>query len=88
MVCSYNGHFCCKPFAYNRLGLTEKVTRGDTLVVKYSYLADGSKASAERADGSGLVCRGSLTYRRDASGALALEGVPFSIVTQKQVRID
>ena len=44
MVCSYNGHFCCKPFAYNRPGLTEIVTRGDTLVVKYSYLADGSKA--------------------------------------------
>ncbi len=33
---------------------------------------------AERADGTGLVYRGPLTYRRDSSGALALEGVPFS----------
>ena len=33
---------------------------------------------AERADGSGLVYRASLTYRRNSTGALALEGVPFS----------
>ena len=54
------------------------MTRADTLLVNYSYLADGSKASAERADGTGLVYRGSLTYRRDPSGALTLEGVPFA----------
>ncbi len=54
------------------------MTRADTLLVNYSYLADGSKAEAERADGSGLVYRGSLTYRKDSSGTLALEGVPFT----------
>jgi|GEM_PF-5030338 len=31
---------------------------------KYSYLADGSKASALKGNGEGLVYRGSLIYRR------------------------
>lgn len=63
-------------YAYNALGLLRKVERADTIVVNYSYLADGTKAVAERGDGSGLVYRGSLTYRKDSTGVLTLESAP------------
>ena len=33
-------------FAYNSLNLLEKAMRNDTIVAKYSYLADGTKLSA------------------------------------------
>ena len=39
---------------YNRLNLIEKVLRGDTILVKYSYLSDGTKLSAFNSDGNGL----------------------------------
>lgn len=63
-------------YSYNALGLLRKVERADTIVVNYSYLADGTKAVAEREDGSGLVYRGSLTYRKDSTGVLTLESAP------------
>ena len=42
-------------YSYNALGLLRKVERADTIVVNYSYLADGTKAAAERGDGSGVL---------------------------------
>jgi hypothetical protein len=39
-------------------------------LVKYSYLADGSKASALKGNGEGLVYRGSLIYRRASDTTL------------------
>lgn len=36
-------------FAYNSLNLLEKAMRNDTIVAKYSYLADGTKLSATTA---------------------------------------
>lgn len=36
-------------FAYNSLNLLEKAVRNDTIVAKYSYLADGTKLSATTA---------------------------------------
>ena len=48
------------------------------MVVKYSYLADGSKASALKGNGEGLVYRGSLIYRRASDGTLSLESVAFA----------
>lgn len=33
---------------YNYLDMPEKVSRNDTLLVKYSYLADGMKTGARR----------------------------------------
>ena len=47
-------------------------------MVKYSYLADGSKASALKGNGEGLVYRGSLIYRRASDGTLSLESVAFA----------
>lgn len=60
--------------SYNVLDLPRKITsnNGDVLV-NYSYLADGSKVEALKADGSGLVYRGSLIYRKAADGTLTLE---------------
>ena len=36
-------------YAYNSLNLLEKAVRNDTIVAKYSYLADGTKLSATTA---------------------------------------
>lgn len=60
--------------SYNVLDLPRKITsnNGDVLV-NYSYLADGSKVEALKADGSGLVYRGSLIYSKAADGTLTLE---------------
>ena len=63
-------------YSYNALGLLRKVERADSIVANYCYLADGTKAVAEREDGSGLVYRGSLTYRKDSTGVLTLESAP------------
>ena len=64
--------------AYNHLNLPRKITRNDGTLVKYSYLADGSKASALKGNGEGLVYRGSLIYRRASNGTLSLESVAFA----------
>ena len=52
-------------FAYNSLNLLEKAMRNDTIVAKYSYLADGTKLSAVNADDCGFAYRGSFTYREE-----------------------
>ena len=62
---------------YNYLDMPEKVSRNDTLLVKYSYLADGMKTGARSSAGEGLEYRGTMTFRRSAQGALTFESVPF-----------
>ena len=63
---------------YNYLDMPEKVSRNDTLLVKYSYLADGMKTGARSSAGEGLEYRGTMTFRRSAQGALTFESVPFA----------
>ena len=63
--------------AYNSLNLLEKAMRNDTIVAKYSYLADGTKLSAVNADDCGFAYRGSFTYRADAGGDRVFESTPF-----------
>ena len=64
-------------FAYNSLNLLEKAMRNDTIVTKYSYLANGTKLSAVNADDCGFAYRGSFTYRADAGGDRVFESTPF-----------
>ena len=64
-------------FAYNNLNLLEKAMRNDTIVAKYSYLADGTKLSAVNADDCGFAYRGSFTYRMDAEADRVFESTPF-----------
>ena len=54
-----------------------KVSSGSTTLAYYSYLADGTRTSAIGSGGSGLVHRGSLTYRTGADGSLSFEGADF-----------
>ena len=55
---------------------------GVTLLVKYSYLADGTKLSALNRNGEGLVYRGPFAYRQSSGGegnsSLTLESASFS----------
>ena len=51
--------------------------RNDTIVAKYSYLADGTKLSAVNADDCSFAYRGSFTYRADAGGDRVFESTPF-----------
>ena len=48
-----------------------------SVLVNYSYLADGTKVSALRSDGSGLAYLGSLTYTCAGGSPASLEGVTF-----------
>ena len=48
-----------------------------SVLVNYSYLADGTKVSALRSDGSGLAYQGSLTYTCAGGSPASLEGVTF-----------
>ena len=66
-----------KQIAYNALDLPRKVSSGSTTLANYSYLANGTRTSAVGSDGSGLVRRGSLTYRKAADGSLEFEGANF-----------
>ena len=55
--------------------------RNDTIVAKYSYLADGTKLSAVNADDCGFAYRGSFTYREqdvENGTGCQVESVPFS----------
>ena len=74
--------------AYNHLNLPRKIMRNGGTLVKYSYLADGSKASALKGNGEGLVYRSSLIYRRASDGTLSLESVAFAegMLTPEGVR--
>lgn len=62
---------------YNYLDLPEKISRNDTLLVKYLYLADGMKMGARSSSGNGLEYRGTMTFRRNTLGTLTFESVPF-----------
>ena len=44
-------------------------------LASYNWIADGSKYSALRADGSGYVYKGDLVYERSAGGTLSLDCV-------------
>ena len=57
-------------------------------MANYSYLADGTKAEALAADGTGLVYRGSLIYRKGSVGSLSLESAitPAGRITPASVR--
>ena len=56
----------------------ETISRNDTVLVKYAYLADGMKAGALNDGGAGLVYRGSLVFRRDSLGMLSFESAPIA----------
>ena len=60
-----------------RLGLVEKVSLNDTDLVNYSYLADGTKVSAQNSDGDGLLYLGSLIYRKTGN-SIELESAGFA----------
>jgi len=63
------------PFFFGR---KEEISRNDTVLVKYAYLADGMKARALNDGGAGLVYRGSLVFRRDSLGTLSFESAPIA----------
>jgi RHS repeat-associated protein len=73
---------------YNHMDLPAKISQNGSDLVKYSYLADGSKSKAENGSGVGLVYRGSLIYRKAAGGSLTLEGasLPEGRLTVNGVR--
>ncbi len=73
---------------YNHLSLPATVSRGDTLLVNYSYLANGTKLSALGADNAGLIYVGSLVLRRDDLGALSFDSAhtPAGRITSQGVR--
>ncbi|MBQ6689470.1 MAG: RHS repeat protein, partial [Bacteroidales bacterium] len=62
---------------WNDLGLVEKVSLNDTVLVNYSYLADGTKVSALDNEGNGLLYLGSLIYRKTGSN-ISLESTGFA----------
>lgn len=62
--------------SYNVLNLLEKVSKGDTIVAKYSYLSDGTKLKVVDGDGRGFEYRGSLIYSKDGN-ALSFESASF-----------
>ena len=64
-------------FAYNSLNLLEKAVRNDTIVAKYSYLADGTKLSVTDVGENGLYYLGSLVYEKHAN-TIGLESAGFS----------
>ena len=59
------------------LARVEKVSLGDTVLVNYAYLADGTKVSALGGDGDGLLYLGSLIYRKTGSN-ISLESGGFA----------
>ena len=67
----------------NRLGvaaicnIVEKVSLDDTVLVNYTYLADGTKVSALDAEGDGLLYLGSLIYRKQGE-TISLESAGFA----------
>ena len=60
------------------MNLPRKISRGDDILVNYVYLADGSKYSALKGDGTGFVYEGSFIYSKDVDGNLKLESIPFN----------
>ena len=54
-------------FSYNLANLPSVVRRADGEILTYTYLADGTKWSADPSTGSGLKYRGSFVYEDDGS---------------------
>ncbi len=61
---------------YNFLNLLENVSRNDTTLANYSYLADGTKYKATNKAGQGLLYTGSFIYL--CTPKPSLESAPFS----------
>lgn len=68
-----SGSFYNCGIEYNYLNLPSMV--GD---VTYTYLSDGTRLSARKANGAGVITRGSFSYAIDASGTIRLESVGHS----------
>ncbi|MBP5383002.1 MAG: hypothetical protein J6Y45_06585, partial [Bacteroidales bacterium] len=69
---------------YSYIGFPAKILDENyTVLAEYCYLADGTKLSAERADGTGFVYRGSLKYTLGSGGAITLLGaeIPAGLLT-------
>jgi len=65
--------------SYNRMDLPSQIRLGiDSILVNYSYLADGMKTSALKSNGEGLVYRGGMVFRRDTDGSLRFESAPLA----------
>ena len=62
---------------WNDLGFVEKVCKNDTVLVNYSYLADGTKVSALDNEGNGLLYLGSLIYKKTGD-SIELESAGFA----------
>jgi len=58
---------------FNMLDLTKRIATGGTTLAEYHYLANGTRISAERGDGTGVQYRGSLIYAKEADGSLSLD---------------
>ncbi|MCM1176912.1 MAG: RHS repeat-associated core domain-containing protein [Clostridium sp.] len=62
---------------YNVLDLTESVSDTSGVLVKYSWLPDGTKLSALDSAGNGLLYVGSMVFAKQ-DGSVSLEGAAFS----------
>ena len=74
---TYNGQTGQSIF-YNDLDLVGNISRDGTTLVNYFYLADGTKLSALKENGSGLLYRGPFVFRKGTgSSSLTLESAAF-----------
>ncbi|MCM1503551.1 MAG: DUF6443 domain-containing protein, partial [Bacteroidales bacterium] len=65
-------------FSYNWLNLPARISVGDTAVLKYTYLTDGTKVSVrDSLSGRGLKFRGSFIYTVDPDGTEMVESVAY-----------
>ena len=61
---------------YNHMDVVSRISRGESVLAEYSYLADGSKLSALDSLGNGLLYLGSMIYRKEA-GSTSLESMSW-----------
>ena len=61
--------------SYDMLGMTSSVRKDGIILGSYTFLADGTKRSALKSNGTGYVYAGSMVYTRAASGSLSLDCV-------------
>ena len=52
---------------YNALGKVSRVKSGASAKVSYTYLADGTKVSAQDASGNGLLYSGAMVFRKEGN---------------------
>ena len=75
---TYNGN-TSRSTEYNMMDLPAKISDASAQnLVNFSYLTDGMKTSALNGGGRGLVYRGGMVFRRDSTGVLNFESVPFA----------